>query len=287
MSSSDDEHDHPDDPEVFAPFLEHVDGESERPEPPDTSASWQVLRARMRRAPERRPVVRWVLPVAAAAGLTLAVLLSRRGVPAHVYSTARGERSTVRLADGTTAHLAPGTQLRVEAGGRHARLDGEAYFEVVHDPAHPFTVVAGSDTVRDVGTAYAVRAYAEDHALAVTVREGRVMLTGAGLLGAGDVARIADGVVHIQHGVDTQVALAWVDGHLSYHDAPIAQVLRDASRWYVIDVSVPDTALSSIPFTGSLTGLTAHDAVALVAATTGLRARWLGAHVTLEKAHAR
>ena len=78
----------------------------------------------------------------------------------HDYVTGRGERRSVVLSDGTQVLMNGRSALDIDFanGERHVTLArGEAYFDVVHDPARPFTVVAGSGRVSDVGTAFAVR----------------------------------------------------------------------------------------------------------------------------------
>lgn len=51
-------------------------------------------------------------------------------------------------------------------------LQGEAHFEVAHDPLRPFVVVAGGVSVRAVGTAFSVRLAPRD--VDVVVTDGRV-----------------------------------------------------------------------------------------------------------------
>jgi transmembrane sensor len=93
------------------------------------------------------------------------------------HQTAVGRRDSVRLPDGTRVLLAPGTTVEVVAGygaaTRTVALTGEAYFDVVHDDARPFRVVAGPAVVHDIGTRFAVRHDAADR-IAVTVTEGAV-----------------------------------------------------------------------------------------------------------------
>src|SRR5581483_3924436 len=81
--------------------------------------------------------------------------------PPREYTTKRAQLAQVRLSDGTTVTLAAESRLIVPADyGRAHRtvtLDGEAYFEVVHNDSTPFVVHAGSGVVRDLGTTFAVR----------------------------------------------------------------------------------------------------------------------------------
>src|SRR3546814_13704016 len=69
----------------------------------------------------------------------------------HDLVTAIGEQRSATLADGSTVILSSGTALdvRFANGVRRATLArGEAFFEIRHDAAHPFTVDAGDCAVR-------------------------------------------------------------------------------------------------------------------------------------------
>ena len=192
-----------------------------------------------------------------------------------LYVTAPGQRAEVLLRDGTRVRLAPASQLRVATdygtGRRDVYLDGEAYFDVTHDERRPFTVFTANASAQDLGTQFSVRSYPGEGAVEVVVREGAVALSGVGPLEAGDVGRLtAKGRTDVRRGIDADSALGWLDGRLVFHDAPLADVLRDVGRWYDVDVSA-EPALAALPFTGTLAGGSADAAVELVAATLGLR----------------
>jgi transmembrane sensor len=291
--------DHPEVADALGAYLTRLDPVGE-PAEPDTDQSWDAMRRRMAEQPVvvLRPTVRhplrWALPAALAAAAVLTVALFATHRPAvqtaarqtRDYTTPVGQTATLALADGTTITMAPGSQLRVAADFGRARrdvyLDGEAYFAVVHDAEHPFTVFAGPVAARDIGTAYAVRHYGDEPSVRVAVRDGRVDVTDAGVVGAGDVVRrAADGTTHVQHGTDVDALLGWTTGRLTYMDAPLADVRADLRRWYGIDIAVGRPAVDTLRFTGTVSGLAAHDVVALLAATLGLHAQWQGSHPTL------
>src|SRR6185312_12656426 len=75
------------------------------------------------------------------------------------YATAIGAQQKFALADGSVVTLNTNSRIEVEIGA-HSRdvhlVQGEAYFDVVHDKARPFTVYANRYVVRDIGTAFAV-----------------------------------------------------------------------------------------------------------------------------------
>ena len=84
----------------------------------------------------------------------------------------------VTLRDGTRLVLWPASRLRIPSDfglrTRSVELQGEAYFAVVHDASHPFVVTAHGVVTRDVGTAFDIRAYADDPGVRVAVAEGEV-----------------------------------------------------------------------------------------------------------------
>jgi transmembrane sensor len=315
-------------------YLEHLDSAALRQPAPDSAASWDVLRRRLREADqagsrdaesvsrdstpraaplvavtrERRPFT--VLPlaprvawwrrrsvVAAALGVVAAGILATYEAQRltntappprpRTYDTAEGQRADLELSDGTRVRIAPASRLRVAADfgidRRDVYLDGEAYFDVVHDATRPFTVYARNASAHDLGTGFSVRSYAEDAAVQVVVREGAVALSGVGRLAAGDVGRLTDeGAASVRRQVDVDALLGWLDGRLAYEDAPLGQVLQDLRRWYGVDARLADSTLAALPFTGTLAGLRSAAAIDLVAATLGLRARHTGGRVLLE-----
>jgi ferric-dicitrate binding protein FerR (iron transport regulator) len=204
----------------------------------------------------------------------------------RTYATLSGERAELRLSDGTRVRLAPASRLSLSSDYANDRrdvyLDGEAYFDVIHDARKPFTVFAGNASARDIGTTFAVRNYPEDEAVQVVVRSGEVALSGVGRLGAGDLGRLrADGRTSIRRGVNLTRMLGWLDGSLAFVDAPLGRVLEDMHRWYDVDVHLADSTLATLPFTGTLADVSPAAALELVAATLGLDMHRDGNRVTL------
>lgn len=128
---------------------------------------------------------RGVATLAAAAAVVLGVLgwnaqpsRTPAGTPyTAVAGTQIGELRTLHLPDGSLIRL--NTASTVEVGYSTAAraihlLSGEAHFTVMKDAARPFTVTAGTVTVRAVGTAFNVRVRAD--AVDVLVTAGHVRL---------------------------------------------------------------------------------------------------------------
>jgi transmembrane sensor len=180
----------------------------------------------------------------------------------HVTTIA--EVSTLRLPDGSTVRLGPLSALDVDFAGdaRGVRLlHGEAFFEVVRDPARPFRVQADDLDATVLGTAFEVSLDAQG--AEVAVRQGKVRVSSrhessaksetpkSETLGVGDWARATDGG-ELTRGTQppTQVA-AWVQHRLIVKDRPVSEVVDALRRYYRGVVILLGDALAAKPLTGT------------------------------------
>jgi transmembrane sensor len=259
----------------------------------DAAASLAGARKRLSRPRHMgwRVSDRWPL-AAIAAGLVVAISLglaigtrSRKREAPRVFLTARGQRATLSLDDGTQVVLAPASRLTVD--GRSARLDGEAFFTVVHDPRTPFVVHAGRVMATDKGTRFDVRAYPEDSTVRVAVDEGQVAVTAvtaantpAIALAGGDAATVTpSGQAAVDRGVEN--IGAWTTGRLELHNTPAREAVRALARWYDVDLRLGDSTLAAVPLTASFRDEPVDEVLHIVAVTLGARIRWSGRTVIL------
>jgi transmembrane sensor len=126
--------------------------------------------AALRGGRARRSSDRKFLPLLVGAAATLAVaavlgmrMLSPQVEPAKIYKTALGEHKTIALTDGSEIELNTDTILRIASdNARKVWLDkGEAYFQIKHDAAHPFTAMVEGHRVVDLGTKFRIRERAD------------------------------------------------------------------------------------------------------------------------------
>jgi transmembrane sensor len=173
-------------------------------------------------------------------GISIVWRLSTTG---DSYSTSLGEQKTVQLADGSSLQLNTASTARVkfDERSREIELEGEALFTVAHDARRPFLVYTHGATVRAIGTRFNV--YEQEHATRVSVLEGRVRLTSSWRnqsfeLGAGEEARVIDGVAHKELKPDVQAATAWRQRTLVFERAKLADVARELNRYNTMRFSV-------------------------------------------------
>jgi transmembrane sensor len=202
------------------------------------------------------------LAAAAAAALMVFVAVQPpTPVSADLYQTAKGEDRVLNLDDGSRIHLNSGSRIavRLQQKARHVDLtEGEAAFEVTHDPDRPFTVAVGEREIRVVGTEFNVLNH--QGRLRVTVRSGVVAVEAPGravqaepvLLHAGDQLDHQPGAnVWTVQRVDPEVAFAWRNGDLVYVDQRLDEVVRDLNRYFPTPVRVVGSA-ANLRFSGVL-----------------------------------
>lgn len=177
-------------------------------------------------------------------------------------ATAKGHLTSVRLSDGTRVLLSADSKLRFPAGfggTRDVYLEGEAFFDVMHDPSRPFVVHAAGASTRVLGTKFSVRAYAGEPDVRVAVAEGRVRLrperadSAAGVvLARNQLGRVSlAGEVSVHRDVDVQEYMDWVSGRIAFEDAPLREVLRELRYWYDADFILTDPSLDSLRLTAA------------------------------------
>ncbi|MBB5623570.1 ferric-dicitrate binding protein FerR (iron transport regulator) [Pedobacter cryoconitis] len=93
-------------------------------------------------------------------------------------STQTGERKNVTLPDGTNLMLNSVSTIRISPDFPAKRIvqliDGEVFFDVKHDPKHPFIIKSGRLTTQVLGTAFNIRAYSQLGKMTIGVLRGKV-----------------------------------------------------------------------------------------------------------------
>lgn len=218
--------------------------------------------------------------------------------PMREIATRKGQRADFRLKDGTHVILGVASRLRVPADfgaqSRNVYLEGEAYFDVVHDSTRRFVVYTRSASTEDLGTRFGVRAYDADAATQVVVAEGRVAVrlpSGAGpetkawLLGGSQAAEVtADGSVAVREHVDAGRLLAWTEGRLVFDNTPLQDAVAVLERWYGVDVRLVDPSIGQRRFTATFRDESAPEALRLIARSLELRLERHGTSVVFSDA---
>ncbi len=177
------------------------------------------------------------------------------GAGAWGYITGPWEMATVHLPDGSMVRLAPSTRLRFVGSdsAREATLEGRAFFEVAHDPAHPFYVHTRFGEARVLGTRFELTM--ERGEVRLVVASGRVRLSGRASrveVAAGEASEVRKGkALHPRHIADPARMDAWVGKYLAFQSTPMPEVLRQISDVYGVRAVATDSVVAARTVTGS------------------------------------
>lgn len=203
---------------------------------------------------------------------TLAYQQAKGEKTAAVYnmlSTPRGGQYRLLLPDGSQVWLNAASSIAYPTAftekERSVTITGEAYFEIAPNAEMPFHVRVnapqGQKDIRVLGTHFNIKAYGDETTVTTTLLEGSVQLIdggqgatgGRGTSGGGGTILKpgeqgqwrADGTMQVDPHANIEEAVAWKNGLFHFEGADVAEVMRQISRWYDVDVvfkgKLPDT----------------------------------------------
>jgi transmembrane sensor len=236
---------------------------------------------------EARPLARYWPAVAASLLVVLAVSwygLSLRapqeagGIPAEAqfFATTAGDQQPIALEDGSILYMNTDSKARVaySAAGRLVELlDGEALFDVAHDPERPFRVFAAGIVVEAVGTKFTVEH--GERVVTVVVMGGEVLVGGRHDGSTSIDARLAKNTIaefptlrqptrlaagqsaQLRETGETRIAAAnlspstaWQARQLSFRDEGLSVIAAEFNRFNTTKIVVADAELARTRFSG-------------------------------------
>jgi hypothetical protein len=177
-----------------------------------------------------------------------------------------GKRTKLILSDNSTIWLNSGSRLTYPVtfakNKREVYLEGEAIFEVSHNPDHPFVVATYDLDVKVLGTVFNVSAYRDDTTTNTVLVEGAVELAyrGNSFLKKSKISLTPNTLaVYSPHSesitqktVNTDLHTSWREGYLVFEQRPLGEIIKKLSRYYNVSVALSDTNLANETFSGQL-----------------------------------
>jgi ferric-dicitrate binding protein FerR (iron transport regulator) len=171
------------------------------------------------------------------------------------YHNATQQEQILRLPDATRVTLHPGSSLRYAGGLAGARrevyLEGEAFFQVHKDSAHPFLVLTKQLVTTVLGTSFDVKAYPGSTEAQVAVHEGKVAVqprataqldatpahpAKAGVLLLPNQQVVYSVASHHLHKQLVDKPLVLVPQAFEFEERPVAEVLAALEKAYGVDI---------------------------------------------------
>ena len=182
-----------------------------------------------------------------------------RSIGGADYVTGRGQKSIVDLADGTRVTLDADSAVDVAFSNERRDvllLRGRAFFDVAHDPAHPFAVRADNRVVTALGTQFDVRLTSDT--VRVVLAQGSVSVAGVASGAGAPLVKLRPGEAFAVHGaeagkvtlIDLDDALAWKQDVVEFDNEPLAAAVTKLNRYTRAQIVIKDPKVAAMRVTG-------------------------------------
>jgi transmembrane sensor len=231
---------------------------------------------------------------------------NREKIAQSEVSTKNGSRTKIQLPDGSSVWLNSGSKLTYDnehfgTGIREVSLTGEAYFDVVKNPAKPFIIHTAKMDVKVLGTAFNVKCYPGEKTTETSLIRGSVEVTLKGrqqkiIMKPNDKLIINDedikpfkinaalhpkkvplikdnpfiqlGHVTLYPADNSIVETGWVESRLIFSDETLEEIALKMERWYGVSIIIKNEKLKKELLTGSFENETIYQALDALQITT-------------------
>jgi len=170
-----------------------------------------------------------------------------------------GEVKQLTLPDNSKVWLNAGSSLKYAddfTQNRITVLEGEGFFEVVHDNKHPFSVHTGKLCTRVLGTAFNIKAYPDEGEIAVAVEQGSVAVTRQQqeLATLHPLDRVVYEVSSDQAVIgraDLKDVIAIKSGEIRFHAMRLDRIANELERKYNITIQFKNPDLADCVYTAA------------------------------------
>jgi|HubBroStandDraft_2_1064218.scaffolds.fasta_scaffold05093_2 transmembrane sensor len=246
-----------------------------------------ALRAPMQPAPsasQSAPTVRRRIVIALGLVALLGAFAGKYLEPSHVQliETPKGGQEKITLADGSQVELNTNTALKVNLSEHERSVElvrGEAYFEIKHDVARPFSVMAGNRRIVDLGTKFVVRLASDQ--LTVSLLEGKASLERihsnaaqrSVVLSPGDVALATADATQVSKVTarDLSDSLAWRRGSVVFHYQRLDTAVAELNRYGGPQLVIADADSAKLLISGTFLTNKPEDFAGIAHEIFGLR----------------
>lgn len=197
--------------------------------------------------------------------------------------TQMGQKLILSLPDGSDITLNGDSKLRYpqefEFDFREVYLEGEAFFDVVHDSSKPFIVYSGNLTTTVLGTKFNVNAFKNSNEISVSLVNGKVMVTNKEMNGIKGkvllapqqklVYNIKDDFSKVKE-FDLIQEVGWKYNVLIFKDEPLNMVFTRLERAYGIKFELQSKYNDNIKITTKFENSTLITVNEVIKKLTGL-----------------
>lgn len=221
----------------------------------DAAAAWEKVKAKKRAAVAKNSSTFALWKVAASIIILVGVGLLIRSYlsqPTEMVFLAEASSASLKLPDSSSVLLNKNSKLtypgNLEGPERLVRLEGEAFFEVTHNPNKPFIVRAGNTQVKVLGTSFNIKI--TEATITVLVETGKVQFSSDTediLLSAGQAAQYLKASSEIREEREANTYQAdryWRTKTLRFAGAKLPEVIETLEKVYNVNIRLAEDHLT-------------------------------------------
>lgn len=215
--------------------------------------------------------------------MTLFMLLYPFGTDTLTKSqvvTKKGSKTMVKLPDGSAVWINSDSRLQYandfKGKSREVWLDGEAFFDVKKDPAHPFIIHTNKINIKVLGTSFNVKSYPDDQVIETSLIRGRIEVSFndrpaeniilrpnekltvrkdqsepvKSALGAERPSKIKLDNLLPPNDQSPLVETAWMDNKIAFSNSPLSEVAHLLERRFDITIEFKNQDVMKYRYTG-------------------------------------
>ena len=224
-----------------------------------------------------------------------ALLFNRHKVPVTLTGTGfneftvpYGSKCTLVLSDGTKVWLNSGSKFKYPdqflTKDRIVFLEGEAFFDVAHNPKRPFIVKTREINVKAYGTKFNVKSFPDENIIETALVSGSVVVEKTDKTGKiirdmrmtpnqvvvysmnqGEFqvkpteshsekqkkSEDKDKIISPIEPETIQLATSWKDNKLSFKKEPLESLIIRMQRWFNVNITLKNDQIKNYTFTGT------------------------------------
>ncbi|MCF8226918.1 MAG: FecR family protein [Bacteroidales bacterium] len=205
----------------------------------------------------------------------------------NVIEVPAGQKSKITFSDGSSAWINAESRISFpeifSQDKREIYLEGEAFFEVITDPDHPFIVKTSNIDIKVTGTKFNVKSYPSDKIITTTLLEGKVFIISKdektqkareiklnpnqqaryvkkdNQLSVKDLKKKVEhsknesnnSSIQILNNIDADKIVSWKDGRLIFEEETFESVAKMLERRYGVSVFIDNESLRALKYTGA------------------------------------
>jgi transmembrane sensor len=199
-------------------------------------------------------------------------------------TTPYGQQSSFILPDSSIVYLNAGSKLKYPkhfpTNKRLIQLEGEAFFDVKHNPKQPFIIQTGNVNTTVPGTSFNVKAFPKESHITITVKTGkasvafkesnRPAITNYLLPDQQLQINTETGEIN-KNEINAEAISDWRNYRMVFYNTPLKEITSTIERTYKLDIELEAPSLATIKITTAFNKTPIDQMLKTLATLTGSR----------------